>query len=69
MQLANATYHIVRLRRPDNPIETRAELACGDGEAVTVPFDRVYLERVVAGRPVRDVRSRAGQRNYAPRCS
>ena len=36
-----------------------------DGEAVSATFDRIDPVRVVRGQPVRDVRSRAGQRNYA----
>lgn len=37
----------------------------GDGEAVTVGFDRVDPARVVQGLPVRIPVSRAGQRNYS----
>ena len=33
-----------------------------DAEAITVTFDRIDPARVVRGWPVRDVRSRAGQR-------
>lgn len=36
-----------------------------DGDAVTVSLGRVDPASVVRGRPVRDVKSRAGQRNYS----
>jgi hypothetical protein len=36
-----------------------------DGEGVTTTFDRVDPGRIVRGLPVRDVQSRAGQRNYS----
>jgi hypothetical protein len=35
------------------------------GDAITVAFDRIGPANVVRGRPVRDVKSRAGQRNYS----
>jgi hypothetical protein len=42
-----------------------ATYIAADGEAVSATFDRIDPARVVRGQPVRDVRSRAGQRNYS----
>jgi hypothetical protein len=36
-----------------------------DGDAISMTFERIDPARVVRGQPVRDVRSRAGQRNYS----
>lgn len=42
-----------------------ATYIAADGEAVSATLERIDPARVVRGRPVRDVRSRAGQRNYS----
>jgi hypothetical protein len=42
-----------------------ATYIAADDEAITMAFDRIDPARVVRGQPVRDVRSRAGQRNYS----
>lgn len=47
------------------PADAEATYIAADGEVITAPFDRIDPARVVRGRPVRDVRSRAGQRNYS----
>lgn len=42
-----------------------ATYIAADGEAVSATFDRIDPVGPVRGQPVRDVRSRAGQRNYS----
>jgi hypothetical protein len=42
-----------------------ATYIAADGEAIAMAFGRIDPARVVRGQPVRDVRSRAGQRNYS----
>lgn len=44
---------------------TEATYIAADGDAITMAFDRIDPARVVRGHPARDVRSRAGQRNYS----
>jgi hypothetical protein len=42
-----------------------AAYIAADGDAISMTFERIDPARVVRGQPVRDVRSRAGQRNYS----
>jgi hypothetical protein len=49
----------------DDTRNAEASYISADGDAITMASGQIDPARVVRGQPVRDVKSRAGQRNYS----